>query len=252
MHIIRTLKQWNDIRQHISFSTQLGFVPTMGNLHQGHASLLKRAREENDNVILSIFVNKTQFNQAEDYQRYPRTEEVDLALAESIGVDYVWLPTYEQLYPDDYAYQISEKRISQMMEGISRPGHFDGMLTVVMKLLNVVRAQRVYMGEKDYQQLMLVRGMVNAFFMNMEIIGCEIVRESSGLPMSSRNNLLSPEEKKHAELFPKIFHSDMDCDAIREKLIAAGFGVDYVEEHDGRRFAAVKIGKIRLIDNIVI
>lgn len=251
MRIIRTLTEWNEARQQIPSTTSLGLVTTMGNLHQGHALLLKRAKHENDIVVLTIFVNRTQFNQAEDYQRYPRTIDADCEIAQSIGVDYVILPTYEELYSDHYTYKITESIVSQQMEGIVRPGHFDGVLTVVMKLLNMVRAQRVYFGEKDYQQLLLVRGMVKAFLMDIEVVGCETVREASGLPMSSRNNLLSSEEKKHAELFPKIFHSDISCERITEELIGAGFGVDYVEEHYGRRFAAVTLGKIRLIDNII-
>lgn len=252
MHIIRTLTQWNNIRDHIPVSSPLGFVPTMGNLHPGHASLLNRARRENKKVVLSIFVNPTQFNQAEDYQCYPRTEAADLKIAEEMGVDYVLLPSHDELYPEHYTYKITESANSSTMEGIFRPRHFDGVLTVVMKLLNIVRAQRVYMGEKDFQQLILVRGMVKAFLMDTDIIGCETIREPSGLPMSSRNNLLSAEEKKQAILFPKIFHSDLSCEAVKRKLLQAGFEVDYIEEHDGRRFAAVKLGKIRLIDNIVL
>ena len=147
---------------------QIGFVPTMGNLHQGHLSLLERCCTENDISVLSIFINPTQFNNKNDYTNYPQTLEQDLALAEKAKVDYILMPTYSELYPDDFAYQVSETKISQELEGKFRPGHFTGMLTVVLKLLLLVKAHRAYFGEKDYQQLQLIRGMAKSFFLETE------------------------------------------------------------------------------------
>lgn len=246
--VIQSLAEWQALRQ--GLPQNVGFVPTMGNLHEGHYSLMERCRRENTVSILSIFINPTQFNHANDYVHYPKTFAADIDLAQIAKVDYVLAPDYAALYPDDYHYQVNETGYSQAMEGRSRPGHFTGMLTVVLKLLLLVRAQRAYFGEKDYQQLTLVRGMVKAFFLNTEIIACPTMRNDFGLPYSSRNNRLSPTQYQQARQFPVIFHAALTCEEISRQLTAQGFVVDYVEEHDGRRFAAVRLGEIRLIDNI--
>ena len=247
--IIKTLEQWQALRA--TLSTDIGFVPTMGNLHQGHLSLLQRARAENASSVLSIFVNPTQFNNANDYVHYPRTLEEDLKVAEEAKVDYVFVPAYQTLYPDDYAYQVVEEELSETLEGAFRPGHFSGMLTVVLKLLQLVQAKRAYFGEKDYQQLALIRGMVKAFFIPTEIHGCATIRNEFGLPLSSRNSRLTQEQYRLAQDFPAIFHAKLSCADIKKQLEEKGFAVDYVEEYDGRRFAAVRLGDIRLIDNIL-
>jgi len=246
--IIKSLAEWQALRP--TLGDDLGFVPTMGNLHEGHLSLLQRARKENAVTLLSIFVNPTQFNQANDYVHYPRTLESDIALAEQAGVDYVLAPPYAEIYPDDYAYQLSEVEFSEKLEGAFRPGHFTGMLTVVLKLLMLARASRLYLGEKDFQQAVLIRGMTHAFFIPTTIVVCPTIRNEFGLPHSSRNQRLTPEQYQAARHFPEIFHSDRDCAAIKKNLEEKGFAVDYVEEYDGRRFAAVRLGEIRLIDNI--
>lgn len=249
--LIKSLDEWRKLR--VTLPNIIGFLPTMGNLHQGHLNLLQRSREENMISVLSIFVNPTQFNNANDYVHYPKTLAQDRVVAEQAKVDYVLLPAYREIYPDDYAYQVSEHEVSEQLEGQCRPGHFTGMLTVVLKLLLLVKAKRAYFGEKDYQQLTLIRGMVNSFFIDTEIIGCPTIRNEFGLPHSSRNNRLTPEQYQQAKYFPAIFHSPLlSCDEIKAALSAKGFTVDYVEERDGRRFAAVKIGDIRLIDNISI
>lgn len=246
--VIQSLAEWRALRRDLSHD--LGFVPTMGNLHEGHFSLLKRSRDENAISVMSIFVNPTQFNNTNDYVHYPKTLEADVALAQQAQVDYLLMPSVAELYPDDYAYQLNETQHSQKMEGVSRPGHFTGMLTIVLKLLLLVRAQRAYFGEKDYQQLALVREMTKAFFIDTKIVSCPTIRNDFGLPHSSRNNRLTSGQYQQARHFPAIFHAPLSCEEIKKRLIAQGFVVDYIEEHDGRRFAAVRLGEVRLIDNI--
>lgn len=244
----------------------LGFVPTMGNLHAGHAALLARARQDCDTVLLSVFVNPTQFDDPDDLARYPRTLEADLALARSAGVDHVLLPTAAELYPDGYTYKVQESAVSTVLCGASRPGHFDGVLSVVMKLLQIAQlggdptAQRLYMGEKDWQQLTLVRGMVDAFFLPWTVVGCPTVREADGLAMSSRNSRLTAERRALAPLLAKTLREAPDTDAARAALEAAGFRVDYLEDRvlgaappgAMRRFAAAFLDEVRLIDNVAL
>ena len=174
----------------------LGFVPTMGALHDGHRSLMRRSRAENDLTVVSIFVNPTQFDDPADLARYPRTLDDDLAIApgRERGLP---LPARvpEDLYPDGYRYRVTETERSSELEGAHRPGHFDGVLTVVMKLLQIAQPERAYFGEKDWQQLTLVRGMAKALFLPSEIVGCTTVRETDGLALSSRNRHLSPADR---------------------------------------------------------
>lgn len=248
MKIFYTIEEWQRFRKTIPFNT-IGFVPTMGNLHAGHDSLFKRSVQENDFTVASIFVNPTQFNQKEDFLQYPRTIENDLALLENADVDYCLLPPEDSMYRDGYRFQLQENSESLLMEGKHRPGHFNGVLTVVLKLFNLVRPTHAYFGEKDFQQLRLIQAMSEALFLGIEIIPCETIREPSGLAHSSRNNRLSPSQKIKAEQFAKIFLEGEDIVAIEEKLSQADIQVEYVEEHHQRRFAAVKIGDVRLIDN---
>jgi pantoate--beta-alanine ligase len=227
----------------------VGFVPTMGALHEGHRSLLRRARDENDRVVMSVFVNPTQFDDPRDLAKYPRTIEADLALAGDL-VDHVLAPDPAEMYADAYRYRVSEGSLSLKLEGAQRPGHFDGVLTVVLKLLNLVRADRAYFGEKDRQQLELVKGMAKAFFLQTEIVACPTVREPDGLAMSSRNRRLSPSARGRAGEFPRILRSAPDARSAAGALREAGFGVDYVEEEDGVRLGAVRLEDVRLIDNV--
>lgn len=229
-----------------------GFVPTMGALHEGHLSLVRRALEENDNVLVSIFVNPTQFNDPKDLEKYPiRTDEDQRALV-AAGATAVMFPTFSQIYPDDYKFKITESSWSQILDGASRPGHFDGVMTVVMKLLNIAGADRAYFGLKDYQQYLLIQKMCEAFFHKTQIIGVETIREKTGLAMSSRNLLLEPSERELAPEFYKILKTAANTNEARELLAQKGFRVDYVEEAQGRRFGAVFLGKVRLIDNLEI
>jgi pantoate--beta-alanine ligase len=228
----------------------LGLVPTMGALHAGHASLIERAAAECEAAIVSIFVNATQFNESADLVNYPRTLEQDLALLEREGVDYVLLPRHEQLYPDGYRYRVVETECAPTLEGEHRAGHFDGVLTVVLKLLQLAAADRAYFGEKDWQQLRLIRGMADAFFLPTSIVACPTVRESSGLAMSSRNARLEPSDVERAATLYRALSQSPSAAAAREMLEAEGFDVDYVEDHDARRLAAVRLGGVRLIDNV--
>lgn len=228
----------------------LGFVPTMGALHDGHLSLVERARRDNDRVAVSIFVNPTQYDDPADLERYPRPFAADVAACERAGVDLVLAPSYEDLYVDGYRYRVTESPFSSELEGAHRGGHFDGVLTVVLKLLNIVGADRAYFGEKDWQQLRLVSEMAAAFFLDTEIVACPTVREADGLAMSSRNALLTPEQRALAPALFQVLTSGGSPDEMTSRLEAAGFGVDYVERREGRVLAAVRLGKVRLIDNV--
>jgi pantoate--beta-alanine ligase len=228
----------------------LGLVPTMGALHDGHRSLVRRARSENDLTMVSIFVNPTQFDDPADLTRYPRTLEADLALLRGEGVDFVLRPRDADLYADRYRYRVTEVERSTELEGAQRPGHFDGVLTIVMKLLQIAQADRAYFGEKDWQQLTLVRGLVDAFFVPTAIVGCPTVREPDGLALSSRNRRLTAAERQHAPRFHQVLASAGSADAASRELRSSGFDVDYVEERDGRRLGAVRLGGVRLIDNV--
>lgn len=250
MRVITHLDEWRAARAGPDFAGRsVGFVPTMGALHAGHRALLERARAENERVVLSIFVNPTQFNDPADLARYPRTLEADVALAEGL-VDDVLAPPAAELYPDDYHCRVTEDDLSRRWEGAHRPGHFDGVLTVVLKLLNLVRADRAYFGEKDWQQLQLVRQMAQAFFLPVEIVACPTVRAADGLALSSRNTRLSPAGREQAAVFPKILQDASHAKVAATALLAAGFTVDYVEDHEGRRLGAVRIEGVRLIDNV--
>lgn len=249
LEIINRMTQWVSIRKTLLKNT-IGFVPTMGNLHAGHASLLKRSKQENELTILSMFVNPTQFNEYNDFKNYPRSIDQDILLATNYGVDYMLIPSYEDLYPDNFTYKIINTTPGHQ-EAMFRPGHFDGVLTIVMKLLLLVKPSRTYFGEKDYQQLQLIKGLVAAFFLETEVVGCETIRTEFGLPLSSRNNRLTKEQVQLARYFSKIFHSSsLSCDQIKKALIQEGIAVDYIEDYEGRRFAGIQIGNIRLIDNI--
>ena len=201
-------------------------------------------------TVVSLLVNPTQFNDAADLDTYPRDIEADREFLSNLGADYVLLPTSATIYPDDYRFRVSENDFSTKLCGAHRPGHFDGVLTVVMRLLNLVGPRRAYFGEKDFQQLRLVRGMAAAFFMNVEIVGCPIVRHEDGLAMSSRNALLSTEARERAARFPEVLRDAADAAEVRRELEALGFEVDYVEDMDGRRLGAVVIDGVRLIDNM--
>jgi pantoate--beta-alanine ligase len=251
MKVFKDIPEWQHYRKNLN-SASVGFVATMGALHLGHLSLVERSKQENDQTVVSLFLNPTQFNNPEDLNKYPKTFEEDLALLKDAQCDCVLAPSYEQIYPDQYHYGVKETNQSQMLCGTARPGHFDGVLTVVLKLFNLVHPTRAYFGEKDYQQAMLIRGMVDAFFLPTQIVTCPIVRAEDGLALSSRNVNLTPEERKVAPLFYRTLRRKLPLHEIRSSLKDLGFKVDYVEDHWGRRLAAVHLGNVRLIDNVEI
>ncbi len=263
-------------------SGRIGLVPTMGALHAGHARLLDTARAQCDAVITTNFVNPLQFGPAEDLARYPRTLDADLALCEQVGVDLVWAPAVADVYPYGTSrVHVSPGPLGEILEGAVRPGHFAGVLTVVAKFLNTVRPDCSYYGEKDYQQLTLIRQMCTDLDLGVEIIGVPTVRESDGLALSSRNRYLSPSERKQAlALSRALFAGAEAADAaprvdrggaadaaltMATGVLAAqpGVAVDYLElrgpdlghrpEHGAARLlVAARVGTTRLIDNVAV
>ena len=249
MKVIKTVEEFKQIRKSLE-NKSVGFVPTMGGLHNGHLSLIQRAIKENDVSVVSVYLNPTQFNDKKDLETYPANFADDCALLENAGVDYLFAPTYPVMYPDDYKYMLTEKDFSKELCGAKRPGHFDGVLTVVMKLFNIVRPDNAYFGEKDYQQFKLLEGMVQAFFMDVKLVPCPIVREENGLAISSRNRKLSAAGLAMAPKFHEILVSGGSEEEITSELESAGFKVDYVTIKGTRLYAAVFLEEVRLIDNI--
>ncbi|MEG6509769.1 pantoate--beta-alanine ligase [Methyloligella sp. 2.7D] len=256
---------------------KIALVPTMGALHEGHLSLIELARKNADRIVVSVFVNPTQFGPGEDLEAYPRDEKTDLAKLSEMAVDAVYLPKVEEMYPDGFATTVHVDRLSKGLCGESRPGHFDGVATVVAKLLIQCAPDRAIFGEKDYQQLQIIKRMVRDLDIPTEIIGAPIVREADGLALSSRNAYLSPAERESAPLLQRTLQ-DMASDlgegrpiedaleASRFRLETGGFKVDYLVIADSqsleplggvltqpaRAFAAALLGKTRLIDNIAV
>ncbi|HAP43755.1 MAG: pantoate--beta-alanine ligase [Spirochaetes bacterium GWD1_61_31] len=255
--VIHDPAEWRAFCRSLRAYGGLGFVPTMGALHAGHLSLCRQAIVAgNANVVVSIFVNPTQFNDQADLAAYPRVLEADLHKLASVGVTAVFAPAYDGIYPDSYRFRMSEVELSRLYCGAHRPGHFDGVLTVVLKLLQLTGADAAYFGEKDYQQYMLVRDMAAAFFVPTAIVPCPIVREANGLAMSSRNERLSLTDRVAAGAFHRALVDGTSADQARQRLLAAGFEVDYVADIADaargirRRIAAIRFSGIRLIDNI--
>lgn len=249
MNIVTNVKALRDIRGSLK-NQSVGFVPTMGHLHEGHLALCRKSSNENDITIVSIFVNPTQFNNNDDFTHYPRTVDADLALLKKEKIDYVFLPEPQEMYHDNYEVQVAETQVSKELEGEFRPGHFHGMLTVVLKLLNLVQATKAYFGEKDYQQLMLIKKMASAFFLPTEIVGCETVRAENGLALSSRNSRLTEEEREIAATINVMLKSSLSDNDVRLALENKGFKVEYVVKKWQRRLIAAWLGKVRLIDNV--
>ena len=251
MKVFTSIAQWNAYRSNLKHGP-LGFVPTMGALHEGHLSLVKASKRQDALTIVSVFVNPTQFDDEEDFEKYPCDAHSDLEQLREAGVDIVLFPDKNQLYKDDYRFKVTESDFSRQLCGAHRAGHFDGVLTVVMRLLNLVGPDRAYFGEKDYQQLQLIRDMVKAFFMPVKIVACATVREADGLAMSSRNRHLDVHDRNKApELYATLKHSGT-AEQARQQLAGQGFDVDYVEDIANRRLAAARLGSTRLIDNVEI
>lgn len=251
MKILSTVQQWRQERAEIA-NASLGFVPTMGALHRGHLELIRKAKEENERALVSIFVNPTQFNDPKDLLNYPRPIEQDIQMLVEEDVDYLFLPQKESLYPDNYRFKVSESIESLLMEGAHRPGHFDGVLTVVLRLLLIAQAQRAYFGQKDFQQLKLIREMVQAFFLPVEIREVETVRDQEGLALSSRNQLLSSHARNLAPRLYQTLSSNDSIEVKKSRLQDLGFELDYLESHWNRLLVAARIENVRLIDNVPI
>lgn len=215
MEIIKDLRTMLDISNKLLRENKsIGFVPTMGYLHEGHLSLVRRARKENDIVVVSIFVNPIQFGPNEDYQRYPRDEKRDLDLLKELA-DFVFIPEAKDMYPEGFSTYVEVEKLSENLCGRFRPGHFRGVATVVLKLFNIVKPTRAYFGKKDYQQFRIIERMVSDLNLEVEVVPCEIVREANGLAMSSRNVYLSKEEFEDASMIYKAL-------TYGKKLIESG------------------------------
>ena len=276
MRTVIPLTEINENRR--SFAGRVGLVPTMGYLHEGHLSLVRRAREECDHVIVSIFVNPAQFGPREDLSKYPRDLERDLGLLAPLGVDLVWMPTTEIMYPPGYQTWVEVEAITQPLEGSMRPGHFRGVTTVVAKLFNAVQPHRAYFGQKDAQQAAVIRQMTRDLSYPIEIVVCPIVREPDGLAMSSRNVYLDPEQRKAATVLSRSLraakemyeHGERDAENLKAKMkevlaseplaevqYVSCTDYDTLEELEavtGKALLsmAVFVGKTRLIDNLVL
>ena len=252
MKIIKNLADFIKWRKQIKHE-EIGLVHTMGNLHDGHISLIKQAQKKSDIIILTIFINPTQFDSRQDYINYPRTIEKDITIAKNNSVDVLFLPKENEIYPDQYTYQINTTtEISKIMEGKSRPGHFSGMMSVVLKVLILCRATRSYYSEKDYQQLELIKQLSNSFLIQTKIISCPIIRLPSGLPLSSRNNRLSKKQLAIAEYSAQKCRESIEINQLIKLLESQNIKVDYIQDINNRRFTALYIGEVRLIDNFTL
>ncbi|MCX7749757.1 MAG: pantoate--beta-alanine ligase [Clostridia bacterium] len=267
--VVRTQKRQN---------RSVGFVPTMGYLHEGHLSLVKMSVRDNDMTIMSIFVNPTQFGANEDFDKYPRDMDRDMKLAEMAGVDIIFAPTVKEMYPDGYKTYVEVEDITKVLCGKSRPGHFRGVTTVVAKLFNIVEPEKAYFGQKDAQQITVIKKMVKDLHMNLEVITCPIIREEDGLAMSSRNVYLSNEERKAAVILSKslfeaekiVLDGEKRKSKVMEHLVKRIHSeplakIDYIEIVDSDDLkevevlekntliaVAVKFGNTRLIDNVLV
>lgn len=277
MKIIHTVQELQTVLDpHRSSGESIGLVPTMGALHQGHASLVRKSVGENPVTIVSIFVNPTQFNDKNDLQKYPRTLDADCRLLQAIGCTYVFAPSVNEIYPEPDTRQFHFPPLDTVMEGPRRPGHFNGVAQIVSKLFSYTKPQRAYFGEKDFQQLAIIRELVRQLNLAIEIVGCPIQREESGLALSSRNSLLSPAERNTAtnisnSLFKSLEYAQTHTlEATKQYVIdcisnTKGLELEYYEIVDGNTLQTVRswtdspyivgcitvrCGKVRLIDNI--
>jgi pantoate--beta-alanine ligase len=248
MKIVRTIADLRaDARQ-----GSVGLVPTMGAFHEGHLSLFRAARDENDRVVVSLFVNAAQFAAEEDLGTYPRDEERDARLAEAAGADVLFVPRAEELYPPGFQTWVEVEELGGRLEGQFRPGHFRGVATICLKLFNIVRPDRAYFGQKDAQQLAVVRQMVRDLNLDIEIRAVPTVRDDDGLALSSRNAYLTPEQRERALALPRALETR---DPAKARALLDELDVDYVEVADFEPrvlAAAVRIDGTRLIDNVVL
>jgi pantoate--beta-alanine ligase len=251
---VKTVRTIAEVRSALAGGGSIGLVPTMGAYHEGHLSLFRAARAENGVVVASLFVNPAQFDEADDLRRYPRDEERDVRLAEAEGVDVLFAPAAEELYPEGFQTWVEVELLSRGLEGEHRPGHFRGVATICLKLFNIVRPRRAYFGQKDAQQAAVIRRMVRDLNLDLdlELRVVPTVRDEDGLALSSRNALLSPAERDAALALPRALATK---DPRRARELLAGLDVDYVEVADFEPrvlAAAVRVGSTRLIDNVVL
>jgi pantoate--beta-alanine ligase len=249
---VKTLRRIAEARAELAGRAGIGLVPTMGAFHEGHLSLIRTARDECETVVVSVFVNPAQFAAGEDFERYPRDEARDLRLAEEEGADVVFAPSADELYPPGYQTWVEVEELGALLEGVHRPGHFKGVATVCCKLFNIVRPERAYFGQKDAQQVAVVRRMVRDLDLDVEIRSVPTVRDRDGLALSSRNAYLSAEERERALALPKALATR---DPEQARALLNGLEVDYLEVADFEPrvlAAAVRVGKTRLIDNVVL
>jgi pantoate--beta-alanine ligase len=249
---VKTLRTIAELRAELAGRTGIGLVPTMGAFHDGHLALIRAARKECETVVVSVFVNPAQFAAGEDFERYPRDEARDAALAEEAGVDLLFAPTVDELYPPGYETWVEVEELGAILEGLHRPGHFRGVATVCCKLFNVVRPERAYFGQKDAQQVAVVRRMVRDLNVDVEIRAVPTVRDPDGLALSSRNVYLSPEQRAQALTLPRALATR---DPEHARALLDGLDVDYLEIADFEPrvlAAAVRVGNTRLIDNVVL
>ena len=277
---MKTFSKVSDLKEELALldKSSIGFVPTMGALHAGHRSLVEKARRECKTVVVSVFVNPTQFNDKNDLRNYPRTPEADAAVLEAAGADYVLMPSVEEIYPEPDTRQFDFGAVDKVMEGATRPGHFNGVAQVVSRLFAIVEPAKAYFGEKDFQQIAVIKAMVEQLGLDVEIVECPIIRDVDGLALSSRNTLLTPEYRAAA---PRIYEVISQCEAKSAELSPAELTSWVVEqvEADGllkviyfqavdalslqqveswdespriQGCIAVQAGEIRLIDNIKI
>jgi len=247
---VRITRTIAETRAALAGATETGLVPTMGAYHAGHLSLFRAAREESQTVVASLFVNPAQFGDAADHGRYPRDEASDAGLAEEHGVDVLFAPTVDELYPSGFETWVEAEEASRGLEGVHRPGHFRGVATICLKLFNIVRPRRVYFGQKDAQQVEVVRRMIRDLNLDVELRVLPIVRDADGLALSSRNALLSPKERERALALPRALATG---DPARARELLGDLDVDYVElaPFDPPVLAAaVRVGSVRLIDNV--
>jgi pantoate--beta-alanine ligase len=254
--VARTIAELRSLLEPLDIGFTTGLVPTMGAFHEGHLSLFRAARAEQDTVVASLFVNPTQFGPGEDLTRYPRDEARDLARAEAEGVDYVFAPSADELYPPGFQTWVDVAELGSVLEGAHRPGHFRGVATICLKLFHIVRPQFAYFGQKDAQQVAVLRRMLADLNLDRDVALRVVptVRDADGLALSSRNRYLSAEERERALALPRALATRSAAEARAQLAAAPGVEVDYVETLDEGRVlaAAIRVGPTRLIDNVLL
>ncbi|MDB5036856.1 MAG: pantothenate synthetase [Bacteriovoracaceae bacterium] len=263
MKILRTRKAMIAWRKQLSPKISVGFVPTMGALHDGHLSLVRAAFKQNDKVVVSIFVNPTQFGPHEDFKKYPRPEVKDIGLLRAENVSAVFIPSVEEIYTSkESTMVVPRKSLTSQLEGIFRPGHFEGVATVVLKFFEIVRPDRAYFGEKDFQQLRVIETLVEDLFLPIEIKRCRTLREKSGLALSSRNAYLSSQDRLRAAQIFRTLTTARSVGEAKAKLKRSGFKIQYLEAWEenlrfpsrakkSRWLIATTFQGVRLIDNLL-